>query len=49
MKVGIENRHRQLQRVLRASFTTCSVQEEDEEDEEDELSTVQLDSVLFRF
>ena len=49
MKVGIENRHRQLQRVLRASFTTCSVQEEEEEDEEDELSTVQLDSVLFRF
>ena len=47
-KVGLESRHRQLQRVLRASFTTCSVQEE-EEDEEDELSTVQLDSVLFRF
>ena len=49
VKVGRESRHRQLQWVLRASFTACSVQEEEEEEEEDELSTVQLDSVLFRF
>jgi hypothetical protein len=49
MKVGIESRHRQLQWVLRASFSDEDVHEEDEEEEEDELSTVQLDSVLFRF
>ena len=49
MKVGIESRHRQLQGVLRASFSVQDVQEEEEEEEEDELSMVQLDSVLFRF
>ena len=48
-KVGIESRHRQPQRVLRASSTKAEAEAEEEEESTAELSTVKLNPVLFRF
>ena len=48
-KVGIESRHRQPQRVLRASSTKAEAEAEEEEESTAELATVKLNPVLFRF
>ena len=48
-KVGSGMCHRQPQRALRASCTKAEEEEEEEEEPTAELSTVKLNSVLFRF